>query len=364
MRLLFLLALVVVAAILQQYAKERCLDTLEVALRLSKARVEPGEEFELILTLENKGRFFLPFLRYWIRMPEGADIHLDSSHIRTRRALQSQGEEKLYITGTTWLGPRQRLEKHIPLALPRRGYYTFHDLTIFGGDFLGLKEQARTFNAFREIVVYPESAPQRELAPVFGGFLGEMSVRRFIQEDPVLTLGYREYSGREPMKTISWTQSARRGQLIVKQFDYTLEPSASVILNTQCQAPDRDVRLEQCFSLARSVCAQLEQKGIKYDFCMNVLTGGGARVSDHFSEGLGTGHYYGILEYLGRATYITRRTCRAMLERAGESMRSGSGIIFITPEPDPDIDACARRFALRVGGTLLILTARGEDGTC
>ena len=46
-------------------------------------------------------------------------------------------------------------------------------------------------------------------ADVLSGFLGDVSVRRFIYEDPVLTTGFREYTGREPMKHISWTQSAR-----------------------------------------------------------------------------------------------------------------------------------------------------------
>ena len=61
---------------------------------------------------------------------------------------------------------------------------------------------------------------------------------------------------------------------------------------------------------------------------------------------------------------MTRRPCRVMLERAAEGMSSGCGVIFITPDHDTDIEDCARRFAQRVGGTLLILAAGGEDEAC
>ena len=361
MKLIFLAVLVIVAAALQWWSGKRGLEKLAVTLHPSSALVEPGDEFELVLTFMNEGRLFIPFLRYRVHVPEGVDVHLDSSHIHTEVGYLNKTARAQYITGTTWLGPRQRLEKRIPISIAKRGYYTFHELTVYGGDFLGLKEQPQSFRRFREVVVYPKAASRQEVSQVFGGFLGEMSVRRFIQEDPVLTLGYREYSGREPMKTISWTQSARRGELMVKKFDYTLEPSVSVILNIESSAEDRETRLEQCFSLVRSVCAELEEKGVKYDFRMNAVARGSVRASDYFSEGLGRGHYYGILEYLGRATYMTRCACPVMLEKAATSAVSGRGVVLITPGGDPETEACARRFAEQGGGTLLILTAKGEE---
>lgn len=359
MKLIFLAVLVLVAAALQWWSNRRGLQALEADIRPAPALVEPDEEFETVLTLANRGRLLLPFLRYRVAVPKGFTVHVDSSHIYTYTGYM----EKSYVTGTTWLGPRQRLEKRFPVSAAKRGCYWFNELVVYGGDFLGLREQPRTFDCVREVVVYPRAASKQEIAQVFGGFLGELSVRRFIQEDPVLTLGCREYTGREPMKTISWTQSARRGELMVKKFDYTLEPSVSVILNVESAAEDREDRLERCFSLTRAVCEALEDKGVKYDFRMNALTVGSLREAEYFSEGLGSGHYYGILEYLGRAACLPRLSCRAMLEKAERSTAAGRGIVFITPGDDPETEAAARRLAGRTGGTLLILTA-GEAGEC
>lgn len=358
MKLLFLLILV--SAALQWRSSRKCLQTLEAALQPSAALVEPGEKFALILTLTNRGWLFLPFLRYRIPIPEDFHVHLDSSHIQIEGGYLGAAGKRTYVTGTTWLGPRQRLEKRIPVSIEKRGYYTFSELTVYGGDFLGLHEQPRSFSRFREVVVYPKAAPRQDIAPVFGGFLGDMSVRRFLQEDPVLTLGYREYTGREPMKTISWPQSARRGTLMVKNFDHTLEPSASVIVNIEGGGEDRQARLERCFSLARSVCQELEHHGVPYDFRMNAMTRGSVSAGNFITEGLGSVHFYRILEQLGRATDMVNCPCRVMLDKAAVNAVSSHGVILITPEPNPEAAFFARRYAEQSGGSLLILTAEGE----
>lgn len=353
MKLIFLVVLIVVTAVLQWWSGRRNLENLEVGQSLSALCVEPDDEFEIILTFTNKGWLFIPFLRYQVYVPEEFDIHLDTKQIYLN------GKGQRYATGTTWLGPHQRLEKRIPVSVSKRGCYLLRELVIYGGDFLGINEQPHSFGKLCEVVVYPKPASGQDISQVFGGFLGDVSVRRFIQEDPVLTLGYREYTGREPMKTISWTQSARRGELMVKKFDYTLEPSVSVILNVEGgAAQDMDEKIETCLSLARSVCAELEEKEIKYDFRMNPLTIGSVALSDYFNEGLGSGHYYGILESLGRAVHQAKIPCFAMLDQAGRSMTSSHGIVFITPGDLPGEKTYVEKFAGQNGGTLLVITAR------
>ena len=44
---------------------------------------------------------------------------------------------------------------------------------------------------------------------MLGGFLGELSVNRYLYEDPILTAGYRPYTSGDPMRSIAWKQSVR-----------------------------------------------------------------------------------------------------------------------------------------------------------
>ena len=80
-----------------------------------------------------------------------------------------------------------------------------------------------------EVVVIPPRCENSNVLRTLGGFLGDISVRRFILEDPLLTVGFREYTGREPMKSISWTQSARVGRPLVKQYDHTVDATVTVL---------------------------------------------------------------------------------------------------------------------------------------
>lgn len=352
MMIFFVIFVVAVAAVLQWYTDKHSLEGLREDHFTSVRACEPGEPVDVLITLENHSRMFIPFVRYKEYLPKGIEVHLDGGK-----------EENAYggwtVSGTSWLRPRQMVKKHIPVSIPCRGRYRLGELVVSGGDFLGVSEKRRIYNVLREIVVYPKPAPALAVDEVLGGFLGDVSANRFIFEDPVLTLGYREYTGREPMKMISWSQSARSGELMVKKFDYTLEPSVTVLLNIESSAENQGELAERCFSVARTVCSQLEDKGVKYDFYMNAVVYGGSLSSLYISEGLGQRHYYGILEQLGKAGHETFFSADMLLERAMRTAGRGHGIVFITPGDDPALEQKARR-AADSGGSLL-LTIKAEE---
>ena len=320
---------VVMLLLLQRYAASQGLRQLEEDHALSASTVEPEESTELILTLINHSGWFLPYIRYREMLPEGIlPAEETAGAVTDQRGVT-------YLNGTTWLRPRQILEKRIPVRGTRRGRFLFSHLQVSAGDFLGLEDESRSFGALRELIVFPRTLPMEKLEPVLGGFLGDRSVRRFLFEDPVLTLGFREYTGREPMKRISWTQSARQAELMVKNYDYTMEPSVLVLLNTECEAEDKEAVLEVCFSAARTVCESLEKQNIPYDFAMNASMAGALQQTCYIPEGLGGRHFSAVLESLGRATYHTVCSCRHLLRRNLEG-RSGKGVLFVTPERNED----------------------------
>lgn len=92
---------------------------------------------------------------------------------------------------TTWLRPGQEADFSTALRLERRGRYVLEPMQVIGGDFLGLVEQSRTERGFHELIVPPRECALPELEEMLGGFLGELSVNRYLYEDPILTAGYR-----------------------------------------------------------------------------------------------------------------------------------------------------------------------------
>lgn len=321
-----ILALIMIA-LLQRETAARGLKSLREEHDFSERVAEPLSSVELILRFSNRSRLPIPFLRYEERLPEGAELTEQTGAERNHRG-------GAYASGTLWLGPRKTRELHIPLRFEKRGRYLLSDLKVYCGDFLGLTEEGRRLETLREIVVFPQAYPQGDWEKLLGDHLGDVSVRRFIFEDPVLTLGFREYTGREPMKMISWTRSAQNNALMVKQYDYTTDPSVTVMLNAEYEGDDKEELFELCCRLVRSLCRQLEQQGTPYGFAMNAFPQGAHHPACFLPPGLGQRHFLTVLEYLGRALPETVCSCREMLQKSLEGQGGGKGVFLITPARD------------------------------
>lgn len=347
----FAVFLAALALYMQKRHMDKCLDSVKEDHWTDAAIVEPDEEFHIVVSLKNTGKGFVPFLRVSEHIPHGLDLRMDGGNV-------FKGAQGMQVTYTTWLRPRQEVRKYLPVSAPRRGRYFLREMVLAGGDFLGLSERTRNYSCFREVVAIPRPAPEQTVGEVLGGFMGDVSVRRFIMEDPVLTLGYREYTGREPMKMISWSQSARGMGLMVKKYDYTLEPAVSVLVNIESTAEDREEQIERCFSLARTVCGTLEERGIQYDFATNSVIAGAMSDLSSMSEGLGQRHFEGILEGLGRATYSVSGSADKLLAgSAAAGYGSARGRILITPDRTALRPQALNRLREVSGGNLLVIAA-------
>lgn len=345
--ILLAIALLALILALQSLSRRWALSGLEADHRPSKFLVEAGEEFELVLTFTNRSRLPISFLRYKETLPEGLLPAEGCPHADTDpRGMPC-------VSGTAWLAPRQSLERRIPVRAGRRGRYTLRPLEVRGGDFLGLKETSRLCVSFAEVVVYPKGAGEDRGEEVLGGLTGDVSVRRYLFEDPILTVGCRDYTGREPMRAISWTQSAKTGKLLVRQQDYTAEPSVSVAVSV---SGGDEAGREQCLALARQVCEELEQRGVKYEFRLNAVSVGGLSPWCRVNDGGGRSHLNNVLEGLGRAQTTPALSLDKLVRLSLKDLDGARGLILILPEPIP-LSAIRRRVEGR-GGTLRTIVAK------
>ena len=331
--ILYLLALAAVIAAVEYLSLRRALDGVEYDSRPGKGIAEPGETVDLVTVVTNRRRRFLPF----IRLNENVPVSIETAgDVYTESATARRGQ----LRSTLYLMPRQRLTRRTPFRIPKRGRYLFLGAKLNGGDFLGLSENTRTVELWRELVILPKAVDAPQVARFMGGWMGDRSVNRFIMEDPVLTLGFRDYTGHEPMKTISWTQTARAGRLMVKCQDYTVERTVTVLLNADTYAFDAygDEVLDKTCSLCRGVCAYLEEQRVPYSFMTNARAAG---MPDGFGQvggGLGQAHLMTVLEALGRADGTVFESRVALIDRATTVAGLGRGFIYLTPVRH-DVDA-------------------------
>lgn len=342
----------------QRWSLRHGLDRVSYSLTPEQAVVDPGEWFTVTTCIGNHKRMPVSYLRVQENLPAGIAFE-------SEQGLDVQrGAKDTRITSSMYLGGRKTSRRQLQVSLPDRGRYFFLGCTLYGGDFLGFNQDVRYVNQSSEVVVCPARCENAQVQKVLGGFLGDISVRRYILEDPILTVGFREYTGREPFRAISWAQSARAGQLMVKQYDYTAEPSATVILNVEYRGDltrDMAVKIEECYRMARTVCEGLEEKGIRYDFLTNATAAGALGVWSTVEEGLGSRHLGTVLEGLGRADYSRTATFDRLIARSMRRTDAGRGRIIITPDMLPGYQqAIDRLTALRGGQVQVLMPNMGE----
>ena len=355
----FLLLLILLAYLAQTFLSRDRLRAVEADLRPEMTVAEPDQIFYLRITLKNNSRRFLPFLKCSLDLPQELAVP-DPAHC-------TPGRNGCTYSRTTWLRPYQQTEYRIPMKISRRGRYVFRPLHLQSGDFLGLREENERLDIFREIVIAPAPAQAQQTEDALHGFLGEVSVRRFMYEDPILTAGFREYTGQEPMRKISWTQTARGRGIMVKNDDYTAEPTAAVILNADTHGMDLTEELEACFSLARSVCRELELRRIPYELYTNSTPAGGwFDLDDHgILKGSGDVHFDRVLELLGRATDTVSFSDRSLIERLARRRQTCACLLITTAYGMPDEESLRLLETLSDGRTLILTPpARTEDEPC
>lgn len=314
--------------------------------------VEPGERVVWRGTVENHSRLPIPYVRLTSSFPNDALLIAEEKWADSH-CLRSITQ--WHVKEVMSLRSRQSCTRTVSFSIPKRGYYPVGSYRLSAGDILGFTEITKAGD-WQDVVVMPERSRQKPSIDALGSFLGDFSVRRFILEDPILTLGFRDYTGREPMKDISWTRSAVTGSLQVKQYDHTAERHVTILLNTEGASPDE---LEACFRLMRSACELLEQKKIPYGFRTNGHLVGPTGNLFWLPEGLGQQHLNTILYGLGRGNGTCFRSFRYLTGQTLKHRKGNESYVVITPPPDDRVRACIKKLEEVVDGGVCVLIGEG-----
>jgi uncharacterized protein (DUF58 family) len=125
---------------------------------------------------------------------------------------------------TSTLLPRQSYQWFIRTLCVVRGQFTLGPLTIIGGDPFGLYQVTRRIGATSQVLVYPAAAPLFNFAPPTGVLSGGDARRQRAAFVTTNAAGVREYVPGDSLNRVHWRTSARKGKLMVKEFE--LDPLA------------------------------------------------------------------------------------------------------------------------------------------
>jgi len=316
--------------------------------RCSHLMVEPGQIFTIESELTNAKRMPEMFMELKEPIPWGAEL---VGQYKTSGNIRQYLHKRFYVLG------HQRIKSRTEMKVHERGDYVMHSAILSGGDFFGLHATEKTLPYVRRIVCMPQKITSPQLDKVLGGFLGDVSVRRYILPDPILTIAARDYTGREPIKDIHHAQSARQGRLMVRQYDHTLEPAVTVVLDIDITSyPPRYEKVEKCLSLARAVFEALNRAGIKFGFITNARSHYNQQWQNA-NDGFGKSHLNMLLAGLGCASLQARESSAELMKRSIANCETGRSHIVIMSEQKNTLMPFVRRLEAQTGGAVLQIIA-------
>ena len=144
---------------------------------------------------------------------------------------------------------------------------------------------------------------------------------------------------------------------MVKQFDYTIDPAISVMLDVEGTGYEGDnEKKEMAFSMVRNVCQKLEDQGMKYDFLTNATTSDSIGRWSYISESIGSRHFGIIMEGLGRATYAHVESFKRLSETFVGKRLYDRFVILVTVKNRADVAAEVSYIESSNGGKVYVIS--------
>ena len=138
------------------------------------------------------------------------------------------------------LGSRREYGWTVRTLCERRGRFRLGPVVIASSDPLGLFEFRTELSQTGSIVVYPATVPMRGFPMPLAQIPGGDALRRRVHHITTSAAGVREYVPGDSFNRIHWPSTARKDQLIVKEFE--LDPLLDVWIFLDMQ---RSVHVEE-----------------------------------------------------------------------------------------------------------------------
>ena len=271
--LLFLIGCILLLVAGISYLWQRyCLNGLSYERTLGQTRAFFGERVPLTVEVTNRKPLPLAWVEVEDTIPGGElrlePAHVAPSHMPGRRMLTM-------LLSVRWY---ERVRRHYTVTCAARGVHPFGPASLRTGDVFGLSTQELAMPREDYLLVYPRVVPLEQLKLPASSPFGDVPLRRqWLFEDPMRTIGVREYRPGDSPRRLHWKATARApGQeLQVKLLEPTTSHRLHVLLNVNTSEQNwswqgYDPRaLEACITTAASVANWGSEHGLLVGLAAN-----------------------------------------------------------------------------------------------
>lgn len=289
-----------------------------------------GDETELIEVIANRKLLPIPWLRVESMILSGLhfgrQVNLDMSSGQFY-----QNHKSLFS-----LMPFMKIIRSHRVVCAKRGYYRLSSAAMSVGDLLGLEAGTHTLATEAELYVYPQLLELSDLPIASHSYQGEVTVRRWIVDDPFLVSGVREYRYGDALNRVNWKATARSGRLQVQQHDYTADPRLVILVNVEVTekmwaAVTEPELVERGLSVAATLAHEAVARGIPVGFGFNGWAAGSEKEPVHIDPEGGGEHLTYLMETMARLVLECTQPIAVFLENEVNRAATHTDYVLISP---------------------------------
>jgi len=341
-----------------------CLSRLEYRRKLSTNRVFFGEEIQLEVEVANRKPLPLPWIEIEDEVPEEVTLLKGTTSPSHRMS-------RVFLTNFLSLGWYHKVKRRYPLRCLQRGIFSFGPTFIRSGDLFGFFRREMEIPQEDYLTVYPRIVPLEKLRIPSKQPLGDIRTRRYIFQDPILTLGVRDYHFGDSLKQIHWKTTARLGKLQAKVFEPTTTIDMGIFLDIRTTKPPDWGTVAQLMELGIIAAASIADHAMSAGYRVGLYVNqrrGPAGESIRIPPSQHTDQMIHILEALAQIhTAMESQPMARFVVQESTNLPWGSTLVAITAVPTDALlstltkmKRAGRRVALiSVGGTGLSVRKNG-----
>ncbi|GIV97832.1 MAG: hypothetical protein KatS3mg057_2489 [Herpetosiphonaceae bacterium] len=335
--LLCLLALMTVGA--AQIWRRLALARIEYTRKLSADHAFPGDALALTLTIAN--RKLLPLARLDIYDMISPGLELEGPRVVSHGV--AGGKAILHSVSLGWY---EAVTWRYTLHCRQRGLYRLGPVHLRGGDPFGMFFDEREVRSLTRLVVYPRLLGPQELGFTMQHLLGDVRSRQHLIVDPVRTIGIRDYHRDDPLKSIHWGATARRGTLQTRVYEPTTSLELLCFLDVDTfehywEGVQRD-EVERLISTAATICKALIEAGHSVGLLTNSAAPEAERLI-HLRPGRSPHQLAYLMELLAVLTPYSILPMSRLLANAAHMLSPGATVLLISAVGNEEVQAALLR---------------------
>lgn len=301
-----------------------CFHKLNYRCEFSVSEAHEGDSIYLVETVYNAKILPVPWLKVDIHSSRWLDFAGTCSVIT---------QDNRRVTSSFTIKSYQKTTRRWTLNCLKRGVFTTENVTLVSGDLLNLRVVSVPVAVNAQLMVYPEIVDIDEMFAPVSLLQSDITVNRWIVDDPFIVSGAREYMPGDSMSRIHWPATAAAGNIMVKNNDFTSERSLTVLLNMQSKLYEySDTINKEIVETGIKVAATLFDRSLKEGMPVSLGTNGcitsGERHAIFTKAASDKEHIQELLRILAKLLMKNVRDFEAMLDDIIPALNNTDAVII------------------------------------